>query len=167
MLGQHETATFTWGVGGREREENDLSNWCVVYFKTTTRYLGLVLHITLYRSWCGLKKLGYQSSVESFHVFLFFHVCLFGFLAEFQVFIKSFCLLDLEALFKQLLTACLCYFAVWVALFLCFTLMESKNKEEEEEKVEKMHLALLGLIDEQVWWNDSEVAEQTLYTIAL
>ena len=52
--------------------------------------------------------------------------------------------------------------------------MRSKNDEEEEENVEKMHVALLkfGLIKEQ--WNRSindgvisKAPEQDLYTISL
>ena len=126
----------------------------------TTWYLirDLVWHKSLYRSPCGLnkKKLGYYVVLGWISQLGWTKVLDFVCTAFFKFSIEAFhcivCLARAVALIEELIYT-FCYyffFTVSVAGWLCLVLMGSQNDEEEEEKLEKMHLALLksGLIKE-------------------
>ena len=79
-------------------------------------------------------------------------VCTAFFKFSIEAFHCIVCLARAVALIEELIyTFChYFFFTVSVAGWLCLVLMGSQNDEEEEEKLEKMHLALLksGLIKE-------------------
>ena len=119
----------------------------------TTLYLirDLVWHKPLYRSPCGQnkKKLGYYVVLGWISQLGWTKVLDFVCTAFFKFSIEAFhcivCLARAVALIEELIYT-FCYyffFTVSVAGWLCLVLMGSQNDEEEEEKLEKMHLALL------------------------